>query len=225
MDTLIAGGVIVDDPETSRRAADAVEGSYASEAARHLQDQGGILGRELAKTFVTDEMLDQIRTERTPRTNIPKPIARRSWGGTNIPLLIAPVFGLSFVTIGVVTMLGGQSEGLIFLGVGTVVGIIAAFVLRHRIIRRKLIIHGVMTQGRITQVERTNTSVNDDPVHEITLQTVDGGDPIVVRMGSAPAQQARRMMEAAPTTWALRDPDNPARSLWLEGWCLDRSID
>ena len=225
VDTLIAGGAIVDDPETSRRAADAVEGSYASEAARHLQDQGGLLGRELAKTFVTGEMLDQIRTERTPRTNIPKPIARRAWGGTNIPLLITPVFSLSFATIGVLTMLGGQSEGLIFLGVGAVVGIIAAFVLRHRIIRRKLVIHGAVTQGRITQVKRTNTSVNDDPVHEITLQTVDGGAPIVVRMGSAPARQARRMMETAPTTWALRDLGNPSRSLWLEGWCLDRSID
>jgi hypothetical protein len=225
VDTLIAGGAIVDDPETSRRAADAVEGSYASEAARHLQDQGGLLGRELAKTFITGEMLDQIRTERTPRMNIPKPIARRAWGGTNIPLLIAPVFGLSFAGIGGLSMLDGQVEGLVFLGVAAIAGIIAAFVLRHRIIRRKLIIHGVVTEGRITHVERTDTTVNDDPVHEITLQTVDGGDPIAVRMGSAPAQQARRMMETAPTTWVLRDPGNPSRSLWLEGWCLDRSID
>jgi hypothetical protein len=44
-------------------------------------------------------------------------------------------------------------------------------------------------------------------------------------MGSAPARQARRMMEADPETWILRDPRKASRGIWLAGWCLENSLD
>ena len=224
-DTIIAGGPIVDDPEVGRRAADAVEGSYAEEAARHLQEQGGFIGRQVALNLITGEMLDRMKSAPAPRTEIPAPVARRAWGSTTIPMIVAPIFGLIFITIGIVTILGGSSEGMGFVGFGLAALVVMAFVLRFRSIRRKLVIRGVPVDARVGSVDRTNTSVNDDPIHKITIVTQDGSEPMVVKMGSAPARQARRMMEAGKATWILRDPDKPSRGLWLDGWCLDNSVD
>lgn len=224
-EALVAGGAIADDPELGRHAADAVEGSYAEEAVRSLTEQGGFIGRQIAKTLITSDMLDGIRTGRTPRSDVPPQLARRAWGGTRIPLIAAPVFGLVFAGIGIFSLIGGSTEGLIFLGVGLVAILITGLVFRHRTIRRRLIIDGVMVEGHLTGVERTNTSVNDDPIHAVTIQTGDGGDPMIVKMGSGPAQQARRMMESGRRTWILRDPKKPSRGLWIEGWSFEASID
>ena len=223
-DALVAAGPIVDDPEVGRRAADAVDGTYAEEAVQNLTTQGGLIGRHIARTLITGEMLDQLRIAPTPRANIPPQIARKAWGGTTFPLALAPVFGATFAGIGIFTLVGGQIEGLAFLGVGLVALVISAFILRHRIIRKRLVTSGVVVRGRLIGVDRTNTSVNDDPIHAITIDTQDA-EPMVVKMGSAPARQARRMMEADPETWILRDPRKASRGIWLAGWCLENSLD
>jgi len=224
-DALVAAGPIVDDPEVSRRAADAVEGTYAEEAVRNLTERGGFVGRQLAKTLITGEMLEVLRTASTPRTNIPGPVARKAWGGTTLPLAIAPLFGLCFAGIGAVLAIGGQSEALIFVAVGLLALVISGFIVRHRMIRKRLIVKGVAIDGRVTDVARTDTTVNEDPISKVTIETRDGGEPIVVKMGSQPATQARRMMQSNPETWILRDPQEPSRGLWLEGWCLEAGID
>lgn len=224
-DTLIAAGPIVDDPELGRRAADAVEGSYAQEAARHYQESGGIIGREVGKYVITGEMLSQIRKSAPPRPEIPGPVARRAWGGTTFPLVLVLILAVVMLCVGIGVLAGGSKEGLIFAGVGVVASIAWIVVLRHRLVRRSLITNGMAVEGRLTSVERTNTSVNDDPIHAITIATSDGKEPLVVKMGSGPARQARRMMEAGKATWILRDPARPSKGLWLEGWCLDSSVD
>ena len=106
-----------------------------------------------------------------------------------------------------------------------VAALASILVLRHRAIRKRLVRHGTAAEGRITSVERTDTSVNDDPQHRISVETTDGLEPVVVTMGSAPAQQARRLMEAGGSTWVLRDPRKPSRALWLEGWSLASALD
>lgn len=224
-DALIAGGAIVDDPALGRRAADAVEGSYASEAAQHLEEQGGLIGRQISKTLVTSEMLQQLQKASVPRTDIPAPIARRAWGGTTFPLIAAPAFGLVFLAIGIVVLIGDGIEGLAFAGIGGLALLISAFVLRLRLARRKLVIHGAVVEGRVTAVDRTDTSVNDDPIHKITITPSDGSEPIVAKMGSAPAKQARRLMQANRETWILRDPSRPAKGLWIGGWSLETALD
>ncbi len=224
-DALVAAGPIVDDPEVGHHAADAVEGTYAEEAVRHLTDQGGFVGRQMAKTLITSEMLNAVRIAATPRAGIPAQIARKAWGGTTFPLAIAPLFGLIFAGIGTAILIGGQIEGLAFLGVGFLALVISGFVLRHRLIRKRLITDGVVVMGRLAGVERTTTSVNDDMIHKITVDTQDGGEPMVMKMGSAPARQARRMMEENPETWILRDPRKASRGLWLPGWTLGNSPD
>lgn len=224
-DATIAGGAIVDDPEIGRRAADAVEGSYAEEALESLQDHGGLIGRQIAKVTITGEMLAHIRNAPTPRVDVPGPIARRAWGGTRFPLLLAPAFGLAFLTMGIIGLVGGSTEGLVFVGVGTAAAIATAFILRHRMIRKRLVTRGIVAEGRVTSVERTDTSVNDDVQHRITVETTDGLEPVVITMGSAPARQARRLQEIERPTWVLRDPRKPSRGLWLEGWSLETALD
>ncbi len=224
-DALVAAGPIVDDPEVSRRAADAVEGTYAEEAVRNLTERGGFVARQLAKTLITGEMLEGLRSASTPRTEIPGPVARKAWGGTTLPLAIAPLFGLCFAGIGTVLAIGGQSEALIFVAVGSLALLISGFIVRHRMMRKRLIVHGHAVDGRVTSVERTDTTVNEDPISKVTIETRDGGAPIVVKIGSQPATQARRMMESKPETWILRDPQEPSRGLWLEGWSLEAALD
>ena len=224
-DTLIAAGPIVDDPELGRRAADAVEGSYAQEAARHLKESGGIIGREVSKYVITGEMLSQIQKSTLPRQEIPGPVARRAWGGTTFPLVLVLILAGVMLCVGIGVLAGGSQEGLIFGGVGLVASIVWIVILRHRMVRKSLITNGIAVKGSLTSVERTNTSVNDDPIHAITIATSDGGEPLVVKMGSGPAKQARRMMEAGKSTWILRNPAKPSKGLWIEGWCLDSSVD
>lgn len=224
-DALVAAGPIVDDPEVGRRAADAVEGTYAEEAVRNLTEQGGFAGRQLAKMLITGEMLEKLRSAPVPRMDVPGPIARKAWGGTTLPLAIAPLFGLCFAGIGTVLAIGGQSEALIFVAVGLLALVASGFILRHRLTRKRLVVNGLAIDGRIAGVERTDTTVNDDPISKVTIETRDGGEPIVVKMGSQPATQARRMMESNPATWILRDPRKPSRGLWLQGWSLENALD
>ena len=224
-DALIAAGPIVDDPDVGRRAADAVEGTYAEESIRNITEKGGFVGRQMAKILITREMLDGLRTASTPRKEIPRPVARKAWGGTTLPLAIAPAFGVCFAGIGAVLVIGGQSEALIFLTVGLLALVVSAFILRHRMIRRRLVVHGLAIDGTVTGVERTDTTVNEDPISKVTIETRDGGEPIVVKMGSQPAMQARRMMESNPETWVPRDPQEPSRGLWLPGWSLENRLD
>ena len=224
-DALVAAGPIVDDPEVGRRAADAVEGTYAEEAIRNITEKGGFVGRQMAKMLITGDMLDELRTASTPRRDIPRQVARKAWGGTTMPLAIAPAFGFCFAGMGIFMIIGGQTEGLIFAGVGLLALLISAFILRHRMIRKNLITNGIAVDGRITGVERTNTTVNEDPISKVTIETRDGGEPVVVKMGSQPATQARRMMESNPDTWILRDPRKPARGLWLQGWAIELGLD
>ena len=226
-DALVAGGPIVDDPEVGRRAADAVEGSYAQEAIETYKEKGGIIGRAVAKTVVTGDMLEAIRIAPPPRPAIPAPVKRRAWGGTTFPLILVPILAIVFLGIGMGTLAsgGGTEEGLIFLGVGVLASIACLLLLRYRLSRKGLVTNGIVADGRITAVERTNTSVNDDVIHKIVIETRDGHEPVTVKMGSGPALQARRMMEAGRPTWVLRHATKPARALWLEGWSLEKAVD
>lgn len=224
-DALIAGGPIIDDPEIGRRAADAVEGSYAQEAVRHHQESGGIIGRQVVKHVITGEMLSRIERVPPPRRDIPGPIARRAWGGTTLPLVLVLVLSMVMLGVGVGLLAEGTQEGLVFGGFGLLAAIAWVVILRHRLVRKSLLVGGVVIDARLTRVDRTNTSINDDPVHAITIETPDDGEPLVVKMGSGPALQARRMMEAGRSTWILRDPSKASVGLWIEGWCLDRSVD
>ena len=127
--------------------------------------------------------------------------------------------------MGIIGLVGGSTEGLVFVGVGTAAAIATAFILRHRMIRKRLVTRGIVAEGRVTSVERTDTSVNDDVQHRITVETTDGLEPVVITMGSAPARQARRLQEIERPTWVLRDPRKPSRGLWLEGWSLETALD
>ena len=225
----IAGGAIADDPEAARRAVDAVEGTFAAEAVKTYENQGGLIGGAINKRLVTDEMLERLKEQSVPRQEIPAAVQRRAWTGTTFPLLILSGLSAGFIILPSMLLLNRtpktDNTEWIFLLIGVAASIGWGLVFRHRLGRRRLVIRGVVVHGQITAVEKTNTSVNDDPIHRITLKLDDGSPDLIVKMGSAPAKTARRMKERDIQTWALVDPDRPARGLWIEGWCLESRLD
>ena len=225
----IAGGAIADDPEAARRAVDAVEGTFAAEAVKTYENQGGLIGGAINKRLVTDEMLERLKEQSVPRQEIPAAVQRRAWTGTTFPLLILSGLSAGFIIFPSMLLLNRtpktDNTEWIFLLIGVAASIGWGLVFRHRLGRRRLVIRGVVVHGQITAVEKTNTSVNDDPIHRITLKLEDGSPDLVVKMGSAPAKTARRMKDRDIRTWALVDPDRPARGLWIEGWCLESRLD
>lgn len=226
-DAVAVCGPIVDDPEVSRRAADAVEGTYAEEAARNIAGAGGIVGRLLSRTLITREMTDSIREQRPPRSGIPAPIAMKAWRGTTFPLLVVGGLGLGFSTMAVMLLFfapGSGDEriaGAVFGGVGVLALVATFFVVRHRWTRIRIVRRGHVVEGSITRVERTDTAVNGDTVHRIHLALDGREDPTVAKAGTAAANSARRMLDRGARTWALVDPADPRRCLWIEGWSIE----
>ena len=218
---------VADDPDAGRRAADAVEGTYAEEAFKNLTEQGGLAGQALKKMILTPEMLAHLEQHPVPRMDIPGPVKRRAWGGTTFPLVILAGLGVAALTVGIVIISGGGGGvAWILLLAGLVVCVVFGFLLRHRMIRKRIITNGRIVPGRISSVEKTDTSVNDDVIHKITVQPQAAGEETVVaKMGSQPAKAARRMMESNQPTWVLVDPDKPSRGLWPHGWTLEAMSD
>ena len=92
--------------------------------------------------------------------------------------------------------------------------------------RKRIITQGRVVPGRISSVEKTDTSINDDVIHAVTVQPRTAGEEtIVAKMGSQPAKSARRMMERDEATWVLVDPKKPSRGLWPHGWGLEAMAD
>jgi hypothetical protein len=220
---------VADDPDAGRRAADAVEGTYAEEALENLTEQGGLAGQALKKMVVTPDMLAHLERHPVPRLDVPGPVRRRAWAGTTFPLILLGV--LSIISLSVGTFLGlgaGGSDGpwWVLLLVGLVLLVVFGLVMRHRLVRKRIVTHGRIVPGRISSVEKTDTSVNDDVIHKITVQPQAAGEETVVaKMGSQPAKAARRMMESNQPTWVLVDPKNPGRGLWPHGWTLEAMSD
>jgi hypothetical protein len=218
-----------DDPDAGRRAADAVEGTYAGEAFENLTEQGGLAGQTLKKMVVTPDMLAHLERHPVPRLDVPGPVRRRAWAGTTFPLILLGV--LSIISLSVGTFLGlgaGGSDGpwWVLLLVGLVLLVVFGLVMRHRLVRKRIVTQGRIVPGRISSVEKTDTSVNDDVIHKITVQPQAAGEETVVaKMGSQPAKAARRMMESNQPTWVLVDPKNPGRGLWPHGWTLEAMSD
>lgn len=233
-DATTVSGPMIDDPEVSRRAADAVSGNYAEEAARTYRDTsatGGLLGRMIRSRLVTHKMCQALRDQTPPRTDVPEQIARRAWKGTTFPLLIVSMFAVVFPAIGMLLLAktapdgDDRAVGAIFTGVGGLAAIVWFFIMRHRRIRRRLVRRGRAVDATVTRVERTNTSVDGDPIHRIHFEVGGGDEPLVVKVGSTAAKSARRMLESGRATWVLIDPMRPARGLWLEGWSIESTGD
>ena len=227
-EAVIAASPVVDDPEAGRRAADAVAGSYAEESLDALKAQGGMVGRAVAKMVVTAEMLEEIRTQSPPRRVIPGPVRRRAWAGWTFPFVILACIALAAIAIGLVVLFGSSSGGMwwVLELVGLLFAGIAGYVGYSRHTLKRIVISGVVMPGRITSVEKTTTSVNDDVIHEITiLPSAEESAQVVVKAGSVPAKAARRMMERDQETWILADPKKPTRGLWPAGWTVEALMD
>jgi len=213
-----------DDAQAAHRAAEAVEGSYADEAKRTFERQGGLLGRTIRRLRVTRDMADSIREQVPPRVEIPPPIARRAWRGTTFPMLILGGLATGFLAMGAALLTKSAPDGddrvvgAVFGGLGLVGAVIEGFIVRHRWRRQQLVRRGVVVEGVVTKVERTNTTVNNDRIHRVHFAVDRDAEPVAVKVGSTEAAVARRLQKRGTRTWVLQDPDVPARALWIEGW-------
>ena len=223
-DALAACRGFTDDPHAAHRAAEAVEGSYAAEAKQTFERPGGLLGRTIRRLLVTRDMTDSIREQVPPRVEIPPPIARRAWRGTTFPILVLGGLAAGFLAMGAALLTKSAPDGddrvvgAVFGGLGLVGAVIEGFIVRHRWRRQRLVRRGVVVEGVVTKVERTNTTVNNDRIHRVHFALDGDADPVAVKVGSTEAAVASRLQKRGTRTWVLRDPDVPARALWIEGW-------
>tara|TARA_B110000495_G_scaffold203070_1_gene225300 strand:- start:4039 stop:5319 length:1281 start_codon:yes stop_codon:yes gene_type:complete len=217
---------VANDPDAGRRAADAVDGTYAEEAFENLTEQGGLAGQALKKMVVTLDMLAHLERHPVPRLDVPGPVRRRAWAGTTFPLILLGILSIISLSVGTFLGLGADGPWWVLLLAGLVLLVVFGLVMRHRLVRKRIVTHGRIVPGRISSVEKTDTSVNDDVIHKITVQPQAAGEETVVaKMGSQPAKAARRMMESNQPTWVLVDPEKPGRGLWPHGWTLEAMSD
>ena len=220
-DAVTACAAIANDPDAGRRAANAVEGTFAEEALHNMTSGGGYIGHVISKHLVTREMLDALRHQPVPRSNIPGPVRKLGWQGSTTFLMTA----LSLMgTIALIVSLSIRNNDAswwipLLISLGAYVGVVLTCC--HRAARKRLVVHGRALPGIITAVEQTDDEVNSSLIYRIVVQPQPDGSPIEARMPEQAAKTARRLMEQGRETWVLVDPGKPARGTWPEGWSLE----
>ncbi len=222
IDATTACAAFANDPDAGRRAADAVEGTFAEEAVRNVTARGGFIGKVTTKHLVTRQMLETLRNQPIPRSGIPKPIRKLGWkGSTTFIMGVLLLLG----TIALIISLSIRNEEPtwwvpLLLSLGAYGGIFPTYC--YRAARKRLVIHGHAVPGFITGVEQTGDKIGNTPIYRIVVQPHPSGScPIVSRMPEQAAKAARRFMEQGRETWVLIDPRKPGRGTWPEGWSLE----
>ncbi|TVQ81515.1 MAG: hypothetical protein EA380_01605 [Phycisphaeraceae bacterium] len=231
IDATLACMAIVDDPEAGRRAESAVPGSFTEEAARTMLHSGGIMSAKVRKRLVPQRVVDALRDHPPPRWSTDPAIRRRAWGGTAAGMFGAGVFALGFGGIGI-GLLSSSNRDFVELIVGSLFSMVGAgatlailLVLRHRLIRQRIVRRGRVVPAHIDSIERTDTIINGERIHRVKfrLQGAQHADeePIAVNIKASYVHQARRIHREQAPTWILQDPAKPRRALWPEGWVLE----
>ncbi len=221
-DATTACAAFANDPDAGRRAADAVEGTFAEEAVRNVTGRGGFIGKVIKKHLVTRPMLETLRNQPIPRSDIPEPVRKLGWkGSTTFVMGVLLLLGTIALIIAL-SIRNGESSWwvLLLLSLGAYGGILPTYC--YRAARKRLVIHGHAVPGFITGVEQTGDKIGDAPIYRIVVQPHPSGScPIVSRMPDQAAKAARRFMEQGRETWVLIDPRKPGRGTWPEGWSLE----
>ena len=219
---------IVEDAQAGRRAARAVEGSYAQESARTARRHGGMVGRMLDRLLVTSEMADRVYNQSPPRSGIDGPVVRRAYGGSTFPLLVLGGLTLGFITLGTLfSTLGGEGPGAkiapLFFIPPVVTGSIAFFILRWRLGRRRLLLRGRLVEAQVHSVSATGLTSGNDSISKISFKLTGGtsGMPSM-NVRSAAACVAERLRDQESVTQVLVDENDerPRKCLWIGGWVL-----
>lgn len=192
---------------------------------------GGMIGAQVRKRLVAQSTVDALRDEPLPRSRIDPAIRRRAWGGTIAGMLVAGVFALGFGGVGFGLLLAsnrGFVELLVgsifsFFGCGAVLAVL--LVLRHRLIRQRIVRRGTIMPVNIEAIERTDTIINGERIHRVKFRPANAnqsGDELnSVGIRAPYVHQARRIQREDAPTWILQDPAKPRRALWPQGWVLE----
>ena len=184
---------------------------------------GGSLRRQLEKFMTSPGELQMFASSAAPR-RIPASIKRQVMGD-NFPLI--PV-GLLFVVVGIVAgvsfLMFGEGKmaammGLPFLFVFPVVGgLMSGLTFVHRRNKGRLLKHGIMTSGTITEVTNSGSVNHQQTEHKVKLQYQRDGKmiPAGCKAVSLGATQAQQLAESGDQVRILVDPENPEHVCCLE---------
>lgn len=217
----------------SYAAQDADDAALESEPlsqADKIEALPSLLGKMIQSILVSPVELKQFLAAPTPR-RIPKNILRQRMGEGS---LILAVFGCVFLAAGIVLpciallgmtgpLLGDRimvmGMGAMFLMLGSLT---AFFAIRYRHRNYRLLRHGIVAEGKIEAVERTDTSINNQRQYRLKVRFPDGLDErtSTCNIYGEVAQEAIRLHREDQPVRVLYDRKAPQRFLWADSFAI-----
>jgi hypothetical protein len=206
-------------PDLSRHAT-------AQDFADRVSGMAGLIGRilqpQLAKLRVTTAELDQFVKHPVPRS-IPPGLKRQVLGDNTALILVGGVFILAGVGAGLLTFLmpdkGVKAIGLLFLFLFPLIGgLMSGLTIRHRTRKSRLLREGMLCRGRIKDVSRTSTAVNNQIRFHVRIRyRVDGRKCTTQCNAYGPmVDLARTRQETGEPVRVLVDPRDADHIVCLE---------
>ncbi len=187
-------------------------GDMAATAERMGGLAGSMLANQLRKLSVTQQELDQFASSPTPRT-IPRGIKRQVVGN----YLVFVPFGFLFIVAGLVagSVFYLMSEGAqrwisipFFLFFPMIGSGMVFFPLRHYWRKNRALRDGKVVSARVTDIERTNASVNQQRRYHVSVDFSDGGQQVtrVLNAYGPAVDLARQRKENGEPMRVIVDP-------------------
>jgi Protein of unknown function (DUF3592) len=176
---------------------------------------GSMLKRQLSKIAVSSHEMQEYLSQPTPR-EIPPGVQRQVLGDTLVLLYVGIFFmiaGLGFLTG--IALFPNQNLDLLFRLIPLLPlimgGLILYFTIRYRRRKTRTLQNGTLVQTKVTQIDRTGTTVNDQPGYKISVEFVERGKTVKkdFRVFGVAVDRARKSMQSGQPLRVLVDPQDP----------------
>lgn len=196
--------------------------SPSQEGTHTLRNMRGVGALVARRMLVSQDELKEFLQQQPPRT-IPASIRRQHLGFGSIFFY---VWGGMFLVIGTIVLTGLAVQqaapplaiaGFSLLPLMGLAAIVLAY--RYRSRKRRLLRHGECCEARVTDVQATNVSINDQRRYKVTMICDNGGpdQPVTVNAYDPAVQKAFSLAESGDSTRLLVDPHDPRSVLWIDG--------
>lgn len=178
---------------------------------------GAMMARQLKEVEITRSQLEEFAGSSSPRS-IPPGMARQVIGQIMPAIAAAIIATLVGIVFGVLCILLGQgNERLIAIPcfMTACLGLVGTWFLnRYRSRKTRVLRDGVMHEGTITDIERTQTKVNDQRRHLVTVET--NQTTAVCRAYGTSAKLAGSFKDSGKKVRLLVDPVEPKNTVCLD---------
>ncbi|MEZ6096095.1 MAG: DUF3592 domain-containing protein [Pirellulaceae bacterium] len=185
----------------------------------------GAIKRQLLKHSVTQQEIDTFRQSNIPR-RIPSGLMRQMAGDTFPLIPIGIVFVVAGLILGTVLLLPGDQHdpamAALFMSAFVTIGsLMAGITYWFRNNKSRILSRGKMETGVITEVKRTDTRVNNQQLHRVTVVYPNGAgssNQMTAKCNaySMGANNAYRLQASATPIQILVDPANPQKIICLD---------